>query len=89
MGIFSDRGLVILTGRSLVILVDAIGGPSLLAVAGAEPGHIYGSGPGHTSRSLVILMDAVGGPSLVAVAGAEPGHIYGPREWRCSWARGV
>ena len=26
--------------------MDAIGGPSLLAVAGAEPGHIYGSGLG-------------------------------------------
>ena len=38
-------------GRSLVILMDAVGSPTLLAVAGAEPGHIYGSGPGHTYGS--------------------------------------
>ena len=31
--------------------MDAVGGPSLLSVAGAEPGHIYGSGPGHTYGS--------------------------------------
>ena len=37
--------------RSLVILMDAVGSPSLLAVAGAEPGHIYGSWPGHTYGS--------------------------------------